>query len=135
MTRHQISGSALALLGLAAFIITPYQVFSSESGIYPRTISACLFVLGILVALTSKEQGKKSAVSLFDPLLLISLVLVLVTIVCIRTIGFYPAIALSLPFCLVLFGERSFKKITLFSLAVTGIIYAVIDLILGSRLP
>jgi len=135
MTQHQISGSVLAVLALTAFIITPYQVFSSESGVYPRTISACLFVLGILVAVISKEQDKKSAVSLFDPLLLICLVLVLVTIVCIRTIGFYPAIALSLPFCLILFGERSAIKITLFSLAVTGIIFVVIDLILGSRLP
>ncbi len=135
MTRHQISGSVLALLGLAAFIITPYQVYSSASGVFPRTISAGLFVLGILVTLISKERGKKSAVSLFDPLLLISLALVLGTIISIRIIGFYPSILLSLPLGLILFGERSVIKITLFSLAFTGIIYAVIGLILGSPLP
>jgi putative tricarboxylic transport membrane protein len=135
MTRHQISGSALALLGLATFIITPYQVHLSASGTFPRIISAFLFILGVLVALTSKEQEEKSSISLFDPLLLISLVLILGTIIAIRIIGFYPSILLSLPLCLILFGERNFKKIVLFSLVTTGIIYCIMNVLLGCMLP
>ena len=135
MTRHQISGSALALLGVATFIITPYQVDLSASGTFPRIISACLSVMGIFVALTSSKQEKKSSVSLGDPLLLISLVLILGTIISIRTIGFYPSILVSLPLCLILFGERNFIKIILFSLVTTGIIYSIIDVLLGSMLP
>jgi len=135
MTRHQISGSVLALLGLATFIITPYQIDLSASGTYPRIISVCLFVMGVVVALTSSKQEKKGSVSFSDPLLLIFLALILGTIISIRTIGFYPSILVSLPLCLILFGERNFKKIVLFSLATTGIIYSIIDVLLGSMLP
>ncbi len=135
MTRHQISGSVLALLGLATFIITPFQVNLSASGIFPRIISVCLFVMGVAVVLTSSKQEKKSNVSLSDPLLLIFLALILGTIIAIRTIGFYPSILVSLPLCLILFGERNFKKIIFFSLVTTGIIYSIIDVLLGSMLP
>ena len=135
MTQHQISGLLIGLLGLVVFFITPYQVGSVQSGAFPRIISVCLVLFGILVVVGSAQQGKQNGVKLFDPLLLGYLALVFAAIVCIRLIGFYPAILLSLPICLVLFGERNYKKISIFTITTTGTVYLIIDIILGARLP
>jgi hypothetical protein len=35
----------------------------------------------------------------------------------------------------VLFGERSYKKISIFTIITTGMVYLIIDIILGARLP
>jgi putative tricarboxylic transport membrane protein len=135
MTQYQISGSAIALLGLIIFFVTPYQVGSIQSGVFPKIISGCLVVLGILVVLTSGKQEKQDGVSLIDPILLCYLIFVFIAVVLIQVIGFYPTILLSLPSFLLLFGERNFKKITVFTIVTTGMIYLIIDMILGSKLP
>ena len=135
MARNRISGSVVVILGLIIFIITPYQVESARSGAFPRIISIFLILFGILVALPSGKKAEVNDVRLFDPILLSYFILVLAAIVVVRFFGFYPAILLSLPACLVLFGERNYIKITVFTLIATGIIYLVIDLLLGSRLP
>ena len=135
MTRSQISGSAIALLGGLFFMITPHQVESVQSGAFPRAISLLLTVFGILVVLMPGKREKAKDVPLVNPFLLSYLMLVLAAIVCIRIAGFYPAICLSLPGCLLLFGEREIRKIIVFTLATTGLIYLIIDILLGSPLP
>ncbi len=135
MTQNRISGLTVALLGLVVFFITPYQVDSFASAVFPRILSACLVVLGILVAMTSKSVKKEVEVSLRDPLLLIYLVLIFGSIIAIRTVGYYAAILLLIFLLLLLFGERKLIKITLFSVIVTGLIYLIMELFLGSNLP
>jgi len=135
MTQYQISGSTIALLGLIIFFVTPYQVGSVQSGVFPRIISGCLVVFGILVILTSGKKENQDDVSMLDPILLWYLMFVFVAVVLIQVIGFYPTMLLSLPSFLLLFGERNFKKITLFTIITTGMIYLIIDVILGSKLP
>ena len=135
MTRYQISGSIIAMLGVLIFFVVPYQVESVQSGTFPKVISACLMVFGVLVVLTSGKEKKPDDVKLTDPLLLSYMGLVFVAVVLIRVVGFYPAILIALPLCLVLFGERNPKKIILFTLITTGMIYLIIDLLLGSMLP
>lgn len=136
MTRLQISGGAIALLGVLIFFITPYQVNSIQSGAFPRIVSLCLIVFGVLVALTTEKSKKTNDdIKLFNPLLLCYLVLVFGATLMIRKYGFYPAIIILLPSCLVLFGERNYKTITLFTIITTGMIYLIIDVLLGSGLP
>ena len=135
MTRYQISGSTITLLGLIVYILTPYQVDSVQSAVFPKIISASLVLFGILIILTSGKENPRDNVRLLDPLIGCFLTLVLAAIIFIRLIGFYPAILLSLPLCLVLFGERSYKKIILFTVITTGLIYLIIDILLGGRLP
>lgn len=135
MTRYQISGSMIAVLGLSVFFLAPYQVESFESSVFPRIISICLVLFGILVILAPAKGEKQNTVKLFDPMLSAYFILVLTTIVLIRFSGFYPSILLSMPCCLILFGQKDYKKIILFTLITTGMVYLFIDVILGSRLP
>jgi len=135
MTQNRISGLAVAVLGLVVFFITPYQVDSYASAVLPRILSFCLVVLGILVAMTSKNVKKEAEASLLDPLLLIYFVLIFGSIIAIRTVGYYPAILLLIFFLLLLFGERKLIRIALFSVIVTGLIYLIMEVIFGSNLP
>lgn len=134
MTRYQLSGSAIALLGVLVFFVTPFQVDTPTSGIFPRIMSGCLVALGLLAVMTSHQEDSDKGISLLNPLLILFLGLVLCTIVSIRTIGFYPSAVLFLPVCLLLFGERNYKNIILFSLIIPGSIYLLINVILGSQL-
>gem|GEM_PF-4132292 len=135
MTRYQISGSTIAALGVGVFFSAPYQVESFESSVFPRIISICLVLFGILVILAPAKGEKQNTIKLFDSMLSAYFILVLTTIVLIRSFGFYPAILLSLPGCLILFGQKNYIKIILFTVITTGMIYLFIDVILGSRLP
>ncbi len=135
MTQNRISGLTVAVLGLVVFFITPYQVDSFAGAVFPRILSACLVVLGILVAMTSKSDKKEAEVSLRDPLLLIYLVLIFGSIIAIRTVGYYPAILLLIFLLLLLFGERKLIKVALFSVIITGLIYLIMEVFLGSNLP
>ena len=135
MTRYQISGSTIAALGLSVFFLAPYQVESFESSVFPRIISICLVLFGILVILAPGKEKKQDTIKLFDPMLSAYFVLVLATIFFIRFLGFYPSILLSMPCCLILFGQKDYIKILLFTLITTGLVYLFIDVILGSRLP
>jgi len=94
-----------------------------------------MILFGILVVLSPEKQDKQDGIELSDPLLLSFLALLIATIVIIRFLGFYPAVLLSLPVCLVLFGERNYGKILLFTTMTTGMIYLIIDMTLGGRLP
>ena len=135
MTRQQKSGMFLALLGAAVFFVVPFQVESASSAVYPRVISVLMAVFGVLVTVLGKKTEDRDDVNLFDPLLLLYMVLVLAAVVMIQFVGFYPVIVVTLPLCLYLFGERNFKKIIPFTLITTGMIYLCIDYILGSMLP
>lgn len=135
MTRSQISGLAIAVLGMLVFFITPFQVESITSGAFPQIISVFLMLFGILVVFTSRGEASREDVRVLDPLLLCYTGLVLGAVILVRSLGFYPAILIVLPACLLLFGERDPKKIAGFSAITTGMIYIIIDLILGSQLP
>lgn len=134
MTRYQISGSAIALLGALVWCITPFQVDTPTSGIFPRFMAGCLVALGLLGLATSRRDTADNGVSLLNPVLILFLCLVFCTILSIRQIGFYPSACLFLPLCLILFGERNYKNILLFSLIIPGSIYLLINIILGSQL-
>lgn len=135
MTRQQKSGVLLALLGVMIFFVVPYQVESESSAIYPKVISVLLVLFGVLVTLLAAKPDGRGSVSLWDPLLLLSMALVLAAVVMIQFLGFYPVILVVLPLCLRLFGERDFRKSIFYSLAVVGVIYFLIDYTLGSNLP
>lgn len=135
MTQNRISGFAVALLGLGVFFITPYQVDSYASGVLPRILSVCLVLLGILVAMTSRNVKKEAEAGLLDPLLLIYFALIFGSIIVIRTVGYYPAILFLIFSLLLLFGERKLIKIALFSGIVTGLIYLIMEVFLESNLP
>jgi hypothetical protein len=135
VTRYRISGSTIAALGLAVFFLAPYQVQSFDSSVFPRIISILLVLFGILVILAPAEVEKQTTIKMFDPLLSAYFVLVFATIVLIRYFGFYPSIFLALPCCLILFRQKNYKRIILFTIITIGMIYLFIDVILGSRLP
>ena len=135
MTRYQISGSTIAALGLSVFFLAPYQVQSFESSVFPRILSICLVLFGILVIFAPAKGEKQNTIKLFDPMVPAYFILVFITIVLIRSFGFYPAILLSMPCCLILLGQKNYIKIILFTMITTGMIYLFIDVILGSRLP
>lgn len=135
MTRQQKSGVLLAAVGLAVFLVVPYQVSSDSSAVYPEVVSVLMMVFGGLVALLAKRTEETKSVSLVDPLLLLSMGLVLASVIMIRFVGFYPVICVALPLFLRLFGERDYRKIIPYTLVVVGIIYYFIDYTLGSSLP
>lgn len=68
-------------------------------------------VFGILVTVLGKKTEDRDDVNMFDPLLLLYMLLVLAAVVMIQFVGFYPVIVVTLPLCLYLFGERNFKKL------------------------
>lgn len=135
MTRQQKSGIFLSLLGVTVFFVIPFQVESTSSAVYPRIVSVLMAVFGILVTVLGKKTEDRDDVNMFDPLLLLYMLLVLAAVVMIQFVGFYPVIVVTLPLCLYLFGERNFKKIIPFTLITTAVIYVCIDYILGSMLP
>ena len=136
MTQQKISGISLALIGGLVFFVVPFQVESNSSAAYPRIISILLIIFSVvLTLLPERKQGKSNGVNLFDPLLLIYMTIVIVAIVVIQLIGFYPAIVITLPMLLYLFGERDYKKIAGFSLIITATIYVIMNVILRSNLP
>ena len=136
MTQQKISGISLALIGVLVFFVVPFQVESSSSADYPRIISILLIIFSVvLTLLPERKQGKSNGVNLFDPLLLIYMAIVIVAIVVIQLIGFYPAIVITLPMLLSLFGECDYKRIAGFSLIITATIYVIMNVILRSNLP
>lgn len=135
MARYRVSGITIGLLGAVVFFLVPSQVDMIESGIFPRIISVCLVICGILIAVPSWKSEQYQTIRLLDPFLLSILGLVFAAVLLIQFLGFYPTILITLPACLFLFGERSYFTMGLFTVITTGAIYLVLDVILGSNLP
>ena len=135
MARYRVSGITIGIFGAIIFFLVPSQVDSVESAVFPRAISVCLVICGILLAVPSWKQERQQLIRLLDPFLLACLLLVFAAVLMVQYIGFYPAILLILPSFLLLFGERNYLKIGLFTLITMGVIYLILDLILGSNLP
>ncbi|MFO8089434.1 MAG: hypothetical protein R6U13_06330 [Desulfatiglandaceae bacterium] len=66
---------------MSLFFLAPYQVESFESSVFPRIISICLVLFGILVILAPAKGEKQNTIKLFDPMLSAYFILVLTTIV------------------------------------------------------
>lgn len=143
---QRISGMAFMALAAAVFVAArqypPGAMGDPGPQLFPMTIAALMFPLGLLLALKKPPQAGANKPVPFDPgRLLLALLLLLVTIgfvLVMEHLGTMVGIALYLFCSALILGPRSVKAVLAYAamtLAVSGVLYLIFFRVFELALP
>ena len=133
----------LIFVGAAMIYLTkdfPYDGLKDVGGgFFPKVVGGLMILLSILVIIdTAVKPASEVTIDFKDPglqKLLIMCVILFLYCFIIRLTGFMIATALMVAGCIVLLGERNWKKIAAVDTGILVFIYIVFELLLHTQLP
>jgi len=138
--KNLVTGLAAAAVAVFAFVLT--FDMPGTAPMFPRIASAALFLLGVLLSVTSlisMKRGSPTGEEPFDPSALVKpavfTAMILLYVLGIRFIGFYVTTLPVLILYMRLLGIRSLKPLLITAAAVMALLYLVFSVGLHVPLP
>ena len=146
MKKYGLITSAVVACVAGAFYYLALQFPVSElddlgPAFWPKILCGALIILAVLLAVESVvKYGKEDAavqflVTAWQKTAWKAVGILILFVVLIKLLGFYPAAALFLPAVLWLFGERNKKVILLMDIGLLVAVYIIFKVLLRVQLP